>query len=173
MTTYKFLNVIERCIDCGGCFVICKSQNELPEGIARVRVVTLNEGVPGERNIAISCMQCSEPACVAACPTKALSQREDGIVLSDKDKCIGCGYCGWACPFGAPQYPDSGPLKGIMHKCNYCVQPFVPVPEDREPKPRCALFCATKARLGGDIAQITQQYTAMKAGNMERLQGRV
>jgi len=178
MVTYKFLNVIENCIDCGGCFVICKGQNGVPEGTARVRVVTINEGVPGEKNVAISCMHCTDPPCVAACPTKALSKREDGIVLSDKNKCIGCGYCGWACPFGAPKYPHDLPpdLKeydGIMDKCSFCVQPFVPVAEDREPKPRCALFCATKCRLGGPVSEITPIYEDMKAGNMGRLQERV
>jgi len=178
MTTYKFLNVIENCIDCGGCFAICKDQNGVPEGTARVRVVTINEGRPGEKNVAISCMHCYEPACVAACPTKALSKREDGIVLTDKSKCIGCGYCSWACPFGAPKYPHDLPpelkeYEGLMDKCNFCVQPFVPEDVDREPKPRCALFCATKCRLGGDIAQITPVYTAMKVGSMGRLQERI
>ena len=177
MTTYKFLNVIERCIDCGGCFAICKDQNKVPEGTARVRVVTINEGRPGEKNVAISCMHCTDPACVAACPVKGITKREDGIVINDKSKCIGCGYCGWACPFGAPKYPHDLPpelkkYEGLMDKCTFCVQPFEPG-EEREPKPKCASFCATKARLGGDIAQITPLYNAMKAGNMGRLQGRV
>jgi formate dehydrogenase iron-sulfur subunit len=175
MTTYKFLNVIEKCIDCGGCFAICKDQNKVPHGTARMRIVTINEGKPGEKNIPISCMHCTDPPCVAACPTKALSKREDGIVMTDKSKCIGCGYCGWACPFGAPQYPHDLPedlknlgLEGIMDKCTLCVQPFNPLDEEgrpiiREPKPRCALFCATRARLGGDIAEILPEYNEAKA----------
>ena len=177
MTTYKFLNVIERCIDCGGCFAICKDQNKVPEGTARVKVVTINEGRPGEKNVAISCMHCDDPPCVAACPVKGITKREDGIVINDKDKCIGCGYCSWACPFGAPKYPHDLPAnlseyEGIMDKCTLCVQPFEQGVE-QPPSPRCALFCATKARLGGDIAEITPLYEAMKAGNMERLQERV
>ncbi|MFZ2070405.1 MAG: 4Fe-4S dicluster domain-containing protein [Halobacteriota archaeon] len=169
MVTYKFLNVIEKCIDCGSCFTICKETNKVPQGIARVKVVTVNEGKPGERSIPISCMHCTNPPCEAACPTKAIHKREeDGIVMVDKHKCIGCGYCGWACPFGAPQYPHGlhGDLKeweGIMDKCTLCVQPFVPLEKEREPSPRCALFCSTKCRLGGDIAAILPVYREKKA----------
>jgi formate dehydrogenase iron-sulfur subunit len=147
----KFQNVIENCIDCGGCFVICKSQNEVPPGTARVRVVTYYEGVEGEENVAVSCMHCSEPVCVDVCPVTAITKRPDGIVLGDKTKCIGCGFCGLACPFAVPQYPEG--LQGDlaewnrkMDKCTACVQPFVPVAEDRDPKARCALFCSTKCR---------------------------
>jgi len=150
MTTYKFLNVIEKCINCGGCFAICKDQNKVPHGTARVKIVTINEGVPGERNIPVSCMHCTDPPCEAACPVKAIYKREeDGIVLMDKDKCIGCGYCGWACPFGAPQYPHdlqgaAAEYAGIMDKCTLCVIPFVPGATLDTPSPRCALFCSTK-----------------------------
>ncbi|MBE0517398.1 MAG: 4Fe-4S dicluster domain-containing protein [Methanophagales archaeon] len=179
MVTYKFLNVIEKCIDCGSCFAICKDQNKVPHGTARVQIVTINEGRPGEKNIPVSCMHCTEPPCEAACPTKAIQKRaEDGIVTVDKNKCIGCGYCGWACPFGAPHYPHELPenLKewdGIMDKCTLCVQPFVPVDKDRDPSPRCALFCSTKARLGGDIVEVQRQYSEAKARNTIAWQERV
>jgi anaerobic dimethyl sulfoxide reductase subunit B (iron-sulfur subunit) len=67
-------------------------------------------------NVSIACMHCEEPYCMAACPTKAIYKREDGVVLVDKDKCIGCRLCSWVCPFGAPKYgPD---LK--MQKCTLC-----------------------------------------------------
>ena len=178
MTAYKFLNVIEKCIDCGGCFAICKDQNKVPEGTARVKVVTINEGKPGEKNIPISCMHCTDPPCEAACPTKAIYKREeDGIVMMDKNKCIGCQYCGWACPFGAPQYPHGLPsnlseYEGIMDKCTLCVQPFEQGVE-QPPSPRCALFCATKARLGGDIAEILPEYNKAKVRSTISYQERV
>ena len=178
MVTYKFLNVIDKCIDCGSCFVICKGQNGVPHGIARVQVVTVNEGVPGEKHIPISCMHCTDPPCESACPVKAISKREDGVVLTDKSKCIGCGYCGWACPFGAPQYPHHLPpelkeWEGIMDKCTFCVQPFVPVATPRPPNARCAGFCSTKARLGGPISEIEPEYREAKAGATLRWQERV
>jgi formate dehydrogenase iron-sulfur subunit len=191
MVTYKFLNVIENCIDCGSCFAICKDQNKVPPGTARVKILKINEGMPGERHIPVSCMHCTEPPCEAACPTKAIHKRdEDGIVLVDKHKCIGCGYCGWACPFGAPQYPhetsehpwpkepeeryeQQKAQEGLMDKCTLCVVPFVPQDTDLEPSPRCALFCSTKCRLGGDIAEVQKRYREQRVRNTAAWQERV
>jgi len=184
-TYYKFLNVIDKCINCGACFAICKDQNKVPHGTARVQIVTINQGVPGEKNIPVSCMHCTNPPCEAACPTKAIEQRtvkdwegKDAVVVTvDKHKCIGCGYCGWACPFGAPQYPhglegDLAEWEGIMDKCTMCVIPFVPKEGDLQAKARCGLFCSTKARLGGDIAEIMPEYTKAKSRNTIALQDR-
>ena len=101
----KFYVDVKRCIECGGCEVACKNENNVPEGIARIRVVTVNEGEAGESNVAVPCMHCSKAPCVAVCPVDALYHREDGIVQVNKETCIGCGYCLYACPFGAPQFP--------------------------------------------------------------------
>lgn len=118
----KFYVDAKRCIECGGCEVACKNENNVPYGIARIRVVTLNEGEPGETNIAVPCMQCSKAPCIAVCPVDALYQRPDGIVALNKETCIGCGYCLYACPFGAPQFPKGSPFgaRGVMDKCTYC-----------------------------------------------------
>ncbi|MDI6888068.1 MAG: 4Fe-4S dicluster domain-containing protein [Methanocellales archaeon] len=168
MVTYKFLPDLERCIRCGGCEVACKQENNVPIGIRRIRVVTINEGVPGEKNIPMPCMHCDDPPCVEACPTKALSKREDGIVLNDKSKCIGCGYCSWACPFGAPQFLGGLPftLSGKMDKCTFCVLPFEGG-EQKEPKPRCAAFCSTKALLAGDASEINEVYRKRAAARLQ------
>ncbi|MBK5190460.1 MAG: 4Fe-4S dicluster domain-containing protein, partial [Methanosarcinales archaeon] len=93
-------------------------------------------------------------------------------------KCIGCGYCGWACPFGAPQYPHdlhgaAAEYEGIMDKCTLCVTPFVPGATQKSPQPKCAQFCATKCRLGGDINEILPQYREAKARNIMAWQERV
>ena len=105
MARLKFLCDVERCIDCSGCVVACKEGNHIPVGVNRRRVVTLNQGKPGEKSISVSCMHCADAPCIAVCPVDAIYQREDGVVLVSKKTCIGCGYCFMACPFGAPQFP--------------------------------------------------------------------
>jgi len=111
---------------------------------------------------------------MAVCPVDCFYRTDDGVVLHDKDLCIGCGYCFYACPFGAPQFPQAGAfgLRGKMDKCTFCAGG----PEkDNSPEeykkyganriaqgklPACAEMCSTKALLGGDgdiIAEIYRQ----------------
>ena len=97
----KFLCDAERCIECNACVTACKNENEVPWGINRRRVVTINDGKPGERSISVACMHCSDAPCMAVCPVDCFYQTDDGVVLHSKDLCIGCGYCFYACPFGA------------------------------------------------------------------------
>ena len=90
------------------------------------------------------------------CPTGASYKRaEDGIVLVDYDKCIGCGYCAWACPYGAREL-DTG--QKVMKKCTLCVDRIydASLPE-RDRKPACVLACPTNARLFGDIHDPTSE----------------
>jgi anaerobic dimethyl sulfoxide reductase subunit B (iron-sulfur subunit) len=68
-------------------------------------------------NLSMACNHCEKPICAEVCPTHAIVKRHDGIVLIDADKCIGCKYCSWACPYGAPQYDDE---HGCMTKCTFC-----------------------------------------------------
>jgi formate dehydrogenase iron-sulfur subunit len=89
---------------------------------------------------------------------------DEGVVLHDKDTCIGCAYCSYACPFGAPQFPSAGTfgLRGKMDKCTFCaggpeangsVAEFEKYGRNRlaEGKlPLCAEMCSTKALIGGD-----------------------
>jgi formate dehydrogenase iron-sulfur subunit len=162
---YKFLCDGERCIECNGCVVACKNANEVPWGMQRRRVVTLDDGVVDkEVSISVACMHCGDAPCVEVCPTQTLFKREDGIVHHNKDNCIGCGYCFYACPFGAPQYPQDGfwGERGEMDKCTYCAggpeqdlsaAEFEKYGANRiaEGKlPLCAEMCSTKALMAGD-----------------------
>ena len=84
------------------------------------------------------------------CPTGASYKREeDGIVLVDYDKCIGCKYCTWACPYGAREMDEN---QKVMKKCTLCVDRIYDetLPE-AERKPACVLACPTSARLFGDV----------------------
>ena len=97
-----------------------------------------------------SCLHCDTPACVTVCPTGASYKRaEDGIVLVDEDKCIGCKLCSWACPYGAREYSQ---VDGVMKKCTLCVDRIYNdnlAPEDRVPA--CVQACPTRARHFGDL----------------------
>ena len=161
MARMKFLCDAERCIECNSCVTACKQEHEIPWGVNRRRVVTLNDGVPGERSISVACMHCSDAPCMAVCPVDCFYKTEEGVVLHDKDLCIGCGYCFYACPFGAPQYPKVGNfgLRGKMDKCTFCAGGPEPDRSTAEFQkygrnrlaegklPACAEMCSTKALL--------------------------
>lgn len=94
------------------------------------------------RNLLVLCNHCTNPPCCRACPTKATWKREDGIVMMDMHRCIGCRFCMAACPYGArsfnwgdprlspkelnpgyptnPEYPTRS--KGVVEKCNFCAE---------------------------------------------------
>ena len=88
MARMKFVCDSERCIECNGCVTACKNENEVPWGVNRRRVVTLNDGVPGEKSISVACMHCSDAPCMAVCPVNCFYRTDEGVVLHDKDVCI-------------------------------------------------------------------------------------
>ena len=169
MAKMKFLCDSKRCIECNGCVTACKNENEVDWGIQRRRVVTINDGEPGETSISVACMHCTDAPCMAVCPTDVFYQTDDGIVLHNKDGCIGCGYCLYACPFGAPQFPSDAAFgeRGKMDKCTFCAGG---PEEDNSPEekakygsnriaegklPLCAEMCSTKALLAGDANEVS------------------
>ena len=97
-----------------------------------------------------SCLHCDDAPCVTVCPTGASYKRgEDGIVLVDEDKCIGCGLCAWSCPYGAREMDQDA---GVMKKCTLCVDRIYneDIPEiDRQPA--CVRTCPANARHFGDL----------------------
>ncbi|HQW59565.1 4Fe-4S dicluster domain-containing protein [Thermomonas sp.] len=97
-----------------------------------------------------SCLHCETPACVTVCPTGASYKRaEDGIVLVDADKCIGCKLCSWACPYGAREFSET---EGVMKKCTLCVDRIYNEKLDAgDRQPACVQACPTRARHFGDL----------------------
>jgi molybdopterin-containing oxidoreductase family iron-sulfur binding subunit len=117
------------------------------------------EGLKG-LPVLVLCNHCDNPPCVRVCPTKATWRREDGLIMMDMHRCIGCRYCMAACPFGArslnwrdprpfikkqnPDYPTR--VRGVVEKCTFC--------EERLAvglKPACVEACKNKELVFGDL----------------------
>ncbi len=151
------------CMGCNACAIACKNRHGTDEGhVDWRRVDTVSSGsFPdyNETNVSISCMHCEDAPCEQVCPTDAIKKREsDGIVTVDREACIGCGYCGWACPYGAPQYGDDG----LMQKCNLCLDKgpgsgdgATPKQEQEDPlEPACVDECVGDALDAGPIGEL-------------------
>ncbi|MBI4659085.1 MAG: 4Fe-4S dicluster domain-containing protein [Verrucomicrobia bacterium] len=88
--------------------------------------------------ISLACNHCDQPACLKSCPVGAITKRAaDGVVLFDQDKCIGCRYCVFACPYGAPRIDTD---TGKVSKCTMCVHRL-----DVGLRPACEATCLTGA----------------------------
>lgn len=139
-----------KCINCKTCEIACKDFNDAGVG-RRIRKVRTFEG--GEfpmvfaYNISMACNHCEDPLCVKHCPAKAYTKRaSDGIVVQDPDRCIGCRYCTWVCPYGAPQYD---PQEGRVRKCNLCLDEI-----EKGRSPVCVTACPMRAIEVGQLADI-------------------
>ncbi len=110
-TVHGMVIDLEKCIKCDACTVACIAENHLPPGVAYNQVMEQEVGeYPNVRRdfLPRPCMQCANPPCVSVCPVEATHRRaEDGVVVIDYDRCIGCRYCVAACPYGA-RYFDFG-----------------------------------------------------------------
>jgi anaerobic dimethyl sulfoxide reductase subunit B (iron-sulfur subunit) len=155
---FGFKYVVENCIQCHACEVACKSWREVELGVNWRKVENIWEGSYPKvtcKSASISCMHCLEPACVEVCPVQAISKRpEDGIVVVDREACIGCGSCVEACPIDVPRYGQDK----LMQKCDMCVNQRA---SDNE-EPPCAATCPTKA-LSLVKMDVTEKQAAEKA----------
>jgi len=139
---------LDRCIGCRGCEVACKQENGVALGTAMNKVLTV--GPTGKYPdiemyfLPMLCQQCAVPVCVKVCPTGAAYKRsEDGIVLIDRKKCIGCQRCKKACPYGVLSFNKE---MRVMEKCTLCFH-LQAVGE----KPACVKNCPGGALIFGDI----------------------
>ncbi len=159
---------LDTCVGCNACAVACKEWNTSgtlgplpdtdpygsdPTGVWFNRIRQYEVGAyPDNKtvNFPMSCLHCEDADCVSVCPTGASYKRaEDGIVLIDQDKCMGCNLCAWACPYGARELDSQS---GTMKKCTLCIDRIYDdlLPEE-DRQPACVVVCPTKARLFGDF----------------------
>ena len=104
---------LDKCTGCQACTTACAMENNTLPGESWQDVLFYNEGRHPHTSIKWfprPCMQCENPSCVYVCPTRATYKTEDGVVLVDWDRCIGCKYCMIACPYGVRFYADEKPL---------------------------------------------------------------
>ncbi len=100
------------------------------------------------RTVSLACMHCADPACKTACPRGAIEKRsDDGMVVVDQGKCIGCHACLWVCPFGVPRFGNNGK----MQKCDAC---FDLVREGKEPA--CVATCPAEALHFGPLEKLAE-----------------
>ena len=143
----RWLKVLDqdKCIGCHACTTACKSENEVPVGVTRTYVKSVDVGVFPQARRAFQvtrCNQCTDAPCVSACPTQAMFRRDDGIVDFDKRICIGCKACMAACPYDAIFI---NPEDHSAEKCNLCAHRL-----DIGLEPACVTVCPTGAILVGD-----------------------
>lgn len=161
---------LKRCIGCNACTLACKQENGTPLGMHYARVITREVGTyPATRRtfLPVLCNHCDDPPCQHACPTGATFTRSDGIVLVDKNKCIGCRACSVACPYMNRHFIERKMLdhgystdglspyeaikftefqEGTNNKCTLCSHRI-----DEGLEPACVVTCPTEARIFGDL----------------------
>jgi anaerobic dimethyl sulfoxide reductase subunit B (iron-sulfur subunit) len=153
------------CADCKACQVACQDKNNLPAQILWRRVFQYNGGgwLPEGRikdvyrannvfsySISTACMHCQEPICVDICPAAAVEKRADGLIMLDQDKCIGCRYCEWACPYGAPVFDHT---RNVMTKCTFCEDLLA-----KGENPACVDACPMRALDFGELDELRAKY---------------
>jgi anaerobic dimethyl sulfoxide reductase subunit B len=154
------------CSGCKACQAACKDKNGLPVGLLWRRVYEVAGGGWERRreawltsvfayHLSLACNHCRLPICVEVCPSAAITQRSDGLVLLDAGRCLGCRYCSWACPYGAPQYD---PAAGRMSKCALCADYI-----DAGRPPACVAACPMRALEFGDLEELQARHGQLAA----------
>jgi Fe-S-cluster-containing dehydrogenase component/formate-dependent nitrite reductase membrane component NrfD len=143
---YGFAIDLRKCIGCHACTIACKAEHQIPIGVNRCWVKTVEKGVfPATQRFffPVLCNQCDDAPCARICPTNALFKRRDGIVDLQSDACIGCRACMVACPYDQ-LFID--PNTQTAEKCNFCANRV-----ENQLLPACVSVCPTECRIFGDL----------------------
>jgi Fe-S-cluster-containing dehydrogenase component len=166
---YVYLIDISKCIGCTMCVRACKRENDVPDGyvrtwVERYHVLDMDEvivdsprdgGLNGYQALAEGdgvkkaffvpkmCNHCNKSPCEQVCPVGASYRTKEGVILVDGKRCIGCGYCVQACPYGCRSIH---PVLKVANKCTWCYHRIT-----KGMKPACVAACPQGARQFGDM----------------------
>jgi tetrathionate reductase subunit B len=160
--------LVDKCIGCARCMDACKEENDVPREPFFFRTWVERYTIKRDGSVAVQniagpqaaepqpekevlrtffvpklCNQCDNPPCVQVCPVGATFSTDEGVVLIDDTRCIGCRYCIQACPYGA-RYLH--PAKQTADKCTFCYHRIT-----KGLLPACVEVCPTQARVFGDL----------------------
>jgi anaerobic dimethyl sulfoxide reductase subunit B (iron-sulfur subunit) len=159
---YGFYFDASACMGCKTCQTACTDKNDLPLGVNWRKVYQYGGGswvsqsnylMPNGLfvySLSTACQHCEKPVCAEVCPAGAITKRADGVVLINQDQCVGCRYCEWACPYGAPQFQEA---KGVMSKCNFCEDLLA-----KGENPACVDSCPMRAIEYGELSELRAKY---------------
>ena len=167
---------LDKCIGCQYCQRACSATNDVAPD--KPWNIVVPEKTTGGHAFFFSrpCLQCQNAPCVEVCPVKATYHRQDGLVVMDYNRCIGCRYCEIACPYDARKFnweartdqneyiPTWGIAevqrrpRGVVEKCTFCIHRIDKGLEvglvpgvDREATPACVNICPVGARTFGNL----------------------
>jgi molybdopterin-containing oxidoreductase family iron-sulfur binding subunit len=193
---------LERCTGCAACEVACKSENNIPtvppdeaemgRGISWMRVLAhVERDFPDTEmdSYPRPCMHCDNPPCTKVCPVRATYINDEGIVGQIYPRCIGCRYCGNACPYTVKYFNWYGPEwseterlhlnpdvsdrpKGVVEKCTFCHHRLQKAREDvrvegrelreEDYQPACVEVCGSRAMVFGDLDNPNHRVAELK-----------
>jgi Fe-S-cluster-containing dehydrogenase component len=181
---------LEKCIGCEYCLRSCCAVNDVAEDKPWNIVVEEQNSAGNTFFFSRPCLHCQDAPCVEVCPVQATYHREDGLVMMDYDRCIGCRYCEVACPYDARKFnwaerTDVNPYvptwgtpeverrpRGVVEKCTFCVHRIDAGLEaglmpgvDRDATPACVNACPVGARIFGNLKDENSKVAQAIANN--------
>lgn len=144
-----------RCSGCRKCVAACMeghgfqgNPKDVVELSAHAYTAIVEKDDYSIRNL---CRHCISPSCASVCPVGALQKTEEGPVVYDVDRCIGCRYCMVACPFNIPRYEWDNPVPAVR-KCDMCIERL-----RAGEMPACAAACEYEATLFGTRTELLEE----------------
>jgi Fe-S-cluster-containing dehydrogenase component len=181
---------LDKCIGCQYCQRACSATNDVAPDKPWNIVVAEKTTTGNTFFFSRPCLHCKNAPCVEVCPVKATYHREDGLVVMDYNRCIGCRYCEVACPYDARKFnweprtdkneniPTWGiaevprRARGVVEKCTFCIQRIdeglirgLEPGKDREATPACVNICPVGARTFGNLKDPTSNISKVVAAD--------